>query len=437
MTQSTQSTQSAQSAQSAQRIAVIGGGVAAHSALKSFLAARGDSTDGTDGTTVVDVFTRERHRPYRRPAVNKDVLIDGKQPGDIALPGAVFDGAPGVQVNLHLSSEVSAVDTTGRTLTVDGETHHWDQLVFATGAGSRRLDAPWLEGRAVHTIRVPEDSLALRESLGNLTGGNVVIVGGGVLGLEAAAAAATLLESTGSNSTVTVLETQDDICRRLLPPAAAAWLRDRHAAHGVDIRCGLDGDRVREAVEELDPAAVVVSVGLERDTTLAQDAGLDVGRGIVVDEFGRTSVPGVWAAGDCVEIRGRDSTVLPEDEGSARLLGTTVGTALAGKDVESFLLSPRKGWSRQYGLTVNLVGETGQPDRELVLRSDSSGDGDELAVLSLTPRQGGGAGDSVVTGVTTVGRSPLIRRAKNALGMDLADIDAEFFADGSLIPVTG
>ncbi|MGJ0185077.1 NAD(P)/FAD-dependent oxidoreductase [Corynebacterium glyciniphilum] len=416
-----------------QRIAVIGGGVAAHSALKAFLAAAGD----TVGPTTVDLFTRESHRPYRRPSVNKDILIDGKGAEDVALPGAVFDGSDNIDVSLHLSSDVTAVDTTDRTLTVNGEQYSWDQLIFATGASPRHLDTPWLDGRNVHYIRTPEHSTSLRESLTALTSGdNVVIVGAGILGLEAAAAAASLTEAT-----VTVLEAQDDICRRILPAAAAGWLRDKHTAHSIDIRCGLSDDELSATVAELDPAVVVVSVGLDRDISLARSAGLDVGRGIVIDEYGRTSVPGVWAAGDCVEIHAEDGTVtLPEDEGSARLLGGIVGLTMAGQETDRFLLSPPKGWSRQYGLMLNLLGATGRPvqsgqpgpsshpsDHELVLTSDE----DELVVFSLESRSGG---ESVVSGITTVGRSPIVRKAKNALGMTLNEVESEFFTDETLIP---
>ena len=215
-----------------QRIAVIGGGVAAHSALKAFLAAAGD----TVGTTSVDVFTREAHRPYRRPSVNKDILIDGKSADEVALPGAVFDGSDSVDVTLHLDSEVTAVDTAARTLTVDGGDVAWDQLILATGASPRRLDAPWLEGREVHYIRTPEHSTALRESLTALSADdNVVVIGGGILGLEAAAGASTLTDAT-----VTVLEAQDDICRRIMPAAAAAW----SSAAGPPVRFSrpLDGE---------------------------------------------------------------------------------------------------------------------------------------------------------------------------------------------------
>lgn len=238
-----------------------------------------------------------------------------------------------------------------------------------------------------------------------------------------------------------MLEAQDDICRRILPAAAAGWLRDKHTAHSIDIRCGLSDDELSATVAELDPAVVVVSVGLDRDISLARSAGLDVGRGIVIDEYGRTSVPGVWAAGDCVEIHAEDGTVtLPEDEGSARLLGGIVGLTMAGQETDRFLLSPPKGWSRQYGLMLNLLGATGRPvqsgqpgpsshpsDHELVLTSDE----DELVVFSLESRSGG---ESVVSGITTVGRSPIVRKAKNALGMTLNEVESEFFTDETLIP---
>jgi 3-phenylpropionate/trans-cinnamate dioxygenase ferredoxin reductase subunit len=421
------------------RIAVIGGGVAAHSVVKAYLAA---ADANAAAHTTIDIYSREPHRPYRRPAVNKEILIDGKKPDEVALQAAVFEGNENVEVNLHLSTEITAVDLENHTLTVStvdagdasadaGRTESWDQLVFATGAGSRQLNATWLEGRDVHTIRAPEHAGALRDALTGLSAeDNVVVIGGGVLGLEAAAAASSLTEAS-----ITVLEQQAGLCQRILPPTAAEWLGAQHAAHGVSIRTGLSPEEIEEAVSALDPAAVVVSIGVERDNSLAQATGLEVNRGIVVDEFGRTSAPGVWAAGDCVEVRadtdGETRSVLPEDEGSSRLFGGIVGKALAGQDADSFLASPPKGWSRQYGLMLNLVGATGHADpdqstKELVLVNED----DELVIFSMTRRSGG---DSVVTGVTTVGRSPVVRKAKNALGMSLKDVETEFFADGEVL----
>lgn len=390
------------------RIAIIGGGVAAHTLVKSLLTAPPEDAAGSPDALTIDVFTTEAHAPYRRPEVNKGILLDGKSAADIALPGGIFE-TPGV--TLHLNTRVTAVDigadAGARTLTAGNTTHHFDQLVFATGAGPRLLEVEWLDGRDVHYVRTPEHSTALRARLLELTADeNVVVIGGGVLGLEAASAASTLSEAE-----VHVLELAPEVCGRILPPSASRWLRDRHNDHNVTVTCGVSPDALPGVVEELAPSVVIVSIGAVRDTMLAEDAGLAVGEGvgggIIVDEQGRTGVPGIFAAGDCAEIHTADGRVLrPEDDGSTRTLAGIVAAQLAGQDAASFLDTPQKGWTKQYGHMLNILGATGAGDgltEQVVLDSP-----EELVVFTVDA--------GTVVGVTTVGRSPEVRSAKSALG---------------------
>lgn len=402
------------------RIAIIGGGTAAHTVLKSLLATGAadpaDPTGAADPSGLsVDIFSAEPHPPYRRPAVDKEILIEGKTPADAALPGGVF-GTDGV--TLHLSTPVTSV-TLGEdahSLTAGYTTYLFDQIVFATGAGPRLLETDWLDGRDVHYIRTPEHADALRERLTGLAAGQtVVVIGGGVLGLEAAAAVTAL-----SPADVHVLEMAEDVCSRILPPTASRWLRDRHSEHNVTVTCGLDAEALAAEVDRLDPSVVIVSIGVVRDTSLAEDSGIAVGAGaggIIVDDRGRTGVPGVFAAGDCVEIHTGDSRILrPEDDGSARTLAGIVGTQLAGQDAASFLDTPQRGWTTQYGLMLNTLGATGTgPGLTEHVVTDSA---DELVVFTVR------ASDDkpTVVGVTTVGRGPEVRSAKNALGTVLAGI---------------
>ncbi|WP_297007631.1 NAD(P)/FAD-dependent oxidoreductase [uncultured Corynebacterium sp.] len=407
------------------RIAVIGGGVAAHTLVKSLVTAQqaqqAQQEDAADAALTIDVFTTETHQPYRRPEVNKGILLDGKSPADVALPAEIFE-TPGV--TFHPGTAVTAVDLGGstRSLTAGGVTYPCDELVFATGAGPRLLEVEWLDGRDVHYVRTPEHAAAVRKRLLELTADEtVVVIGGGVLGLEAASAAATL-----SRARVHVLELADEVCSRILPPTASRWLRDRHSEHGVTVTCGVSADSLPGTVDDLAPSVVIVSVGAVRDTMLAEDAGLPVGGGvgggIIVDERGRTSVPGIFAVGDCVEIHTTDGRILrPEDDGSARTMAGIVAAQLGGGDAAtgapaaaSFLDTPQKGWTKQYGHMLNILGATGAGEgrtEHVVLDS-----ADELVVFTVSDA---GAGATVV-GVTTVGRSPGVRSAKNALGTVLA-----------------
>lgn len=401
------------------RIAIIGGGVAAHTVVKSLLAAGGTPADLT-----VDVFSTESHAPYRRPAVNKEILLEGRTPADVALPGTVLE-APGVTLRLNTTvTSVTVTDAGTGTLTAGNVTYPFDSLVFATGAGPRLLQDEWLDGRDVHYVRTPEHSTALREKLTALgPDQTVAVIGGGVLGLEAAAAAAVL-----SDARVHVLELADEVCSRILPPTASRWLRDRHHEQGVTVTCGVDAGALPAEIDRLDPAAIIISVGAVRDTMLAEDAGFTVGDGvgggIIVDTFGRTGVPGVYAVGDCAEIHCDDGRVLrPEDEGSARTLAGIVGALLGGAGaggagaedgtVASFTDSPQKGWTRQYGHMLNILGSTGvhadHPGTAGFAEHVLLDTGEELVVYTVDDR------DTVV-GVTTVGRSPEVRSARNALG---------------------
>jgi len=409
------------------RIAIIGGGVSAHTVVKSLLTAHQAahlSTENDATEFTIDIFSAESHPPYRRPAVNKEILIEGKTPSDVALAGAIFEDAA---VTLHLNSPVTAVDTQAKTLSAGSTNYPFDSLVFATGAGPRLLQAEWLDGRDVHYVRTPEHSSALRDRLTALgPEDKVAVIGGGVLGLEAAAAAAEL-----SKAHVHVLELADEVCTRVLPPTASRWVRDRHADHDVTVTCGVSPDSLPSEIDRLDPAVIVISVGAVRDTMLAEDAGITVGEGlgggIVVDEHWLTHVPGIYAAGDCAEIHCTDGRVLrPEDEGSARTLagivGARLGAELSGGDAPtaSFTDTQQKGWTKQYGLMLNFVGSTGfisnRTGETIFTEHVVLDTPEELAVYTVDT----GSTEPTVVGVTTVGRSPEVRAAKNALGTVLA-----------------
>lgn len=396
-----------------QKIAIVGGGVAAHSVLSALTSALGEKDELT-----VDVYSAERHRPYRRPAVNKDILIDGKSADDVQHKATPFDH-PGV--TFHAATPVAALNLERREVQLeDGATEVYDAVVLATGARPRVIDAPYFAGRDVRYVREPDDAIAVREVLSGLSADdNVVVIGGGLLGLEAAAASRSVSEAS-----VTVLEREKTVCSRVLPKAASAWLVERHTGEGVAILSGLDDSDMTAAIEELDPKLVIVAVGVERNTSLAEKAGIDVNRGVLVDDRGRTSAEGFFAVGDCVEFGAADAAVpLIEDEGSARRLGDIVGTLLAGGETGSFHDEPVRGWSRQLGAMINIAGFSGVGEgrKELVVKQD----GDELIVFTL----GGVTGNDSVVGVTTVGRSPEVRKAKSALGWDLAQIEEEFFAE--------
>ncbi|GAB3117461.1 FAD-dependent oxidoreductase [Janibacter alkaliphilus] len=313
------------------RVVVVGGGECGARVAHEL------ATGGWPGSIVL---LGEEDRPtYERPPLSKAMLVDpDPQPvepyrdGRLDLPGLTV--RPGVQV--------TAVDTAAGTVTLaDGETVGYDRLVLATGARPRRLaDLP----TEVPVLRTLDDATALREALeaARGTGGRLLVIGAGLIGLEVAASARTL------GVEVTVVEAAERALSRAVPEPVAETVLARHRAEGVDLRLATtvsslerSGGRWRAALSagtEVAADVVVQAVGALPETTLAEQAGLEVDDGIVVDAQLRTSAPGVWAAGDCcratVPVAGRavrlESWRMAHDQAVAVAASLLAGLLAAG-----------------------------------------------------------------------------------------------------------
>jgi 3-phenylpropionate/trans-cinnamate dioxygenase ferredoxin reductase component len=198
--------------------------------------------------------------------------------------------------------EVTAVDRGAHeVVTSGGDRLVYDKLLLATGATPRRLPVPGADHAAVAYLRSIDDSERIKTALQK--DARIAIIGGGWIGLEVAAAART------AGARVTVLEGAALPLLRVLGQEVATVFADLHRAHGVDLRCEISvtgietGDEGSAVVRLGDgdgiPAdLVVVGVGIAPNTGLAEEAGLKVDNGVVVDEHLRTSDPDVFAAGD-------------------------------------------------------------------------------------------------------------------------------------------
>ncbi|KAG1184504.1 hypothetical protein G6F35_015084 [Rhizopus arrhizus] len=249
---------------------------------------------------------------------------------------------------------------------------------------------PGVDSAGVHVLRTRDDALRLRASLG--PGKHLVIVGGGWIGLEVAATA----RQTGS--TVTVLEQAPRLCARSVQPGVSAHLAALHAAHGVDIRlnAGLrvvqaqaDGKPVAELADgtRIAADAVVLGVGLQPNDALAREAGIACERGVLVDEYCRTSAEDVYAAGDVAvsahaAAGGRirlESWQNAQDQGTAAALSALGETAP--------YVPTGAVWSEQYDAMVQIVGFPALAACE-VLRPQADG----RALLSMALDAGGRRG---------------------------------------------
>ena len=245
----------------------------------------------------------EDHAPYERPPLSKNVLL---QPESTRCAIFSDDFYEKQRIELKLGNPVRAIDTTLRTLVLsDGEICSFDQLLLATGARVRRLPLLDQLGDNVYTLRTLDDARRLLPML--CPGRHILVVGGGVIGLELASSAVDL------GVQVTLIEQASTLMGRCSPPILNAYLGAVHRARGVSIHLGASiVDATREQGElridladgtQLRGDAIIYGIGVEPDTELASAAGLEVDNGILIDENGVTSHAAIYAAGDAARQR--------------------------------------------------------------------------------------------------------------------------------------
>ncbi|WP_426134834.1 NAD(P)/FAD-dependent oxidoreductase [Pseudomonas sp. PWP3-1b2] len=290
----------------------------------------------------------EPHLPYERPPLSKGVLQ-----GTADLAGcSLFDNARLAELGIEHSANnlVSRLDPQHQRLQLaDGQWLPYAGLLLATGGRARRL--PWEAPNIVY-LRTHDEALALRGAL--RPGTRLVIVGGGFIGLEVAASARSL------GCEVTVLEAGPRLAGRVLPPVISAALLDLHRRQGVDVRLNVVLETINaDAVllvdgERLACDLVVVGIGMQPNLELAAAAGLDVGQGIRVDAYLRTSAPYVYAAGDVCEFRLGGLYQRQETWRNAEAQGRHAALNMLGRELP-FEAIPGF-WSDQFDWGVQTVG---------------------------------------------------------------------------------
>ena len=327
--------------------------------------------EGFEGRVVL--VGAENERPYERPPLSKDYLRGEAGREKLYVHEEGFYGEQ--QIELRLGQTATALDTAGRELELDdGERLRYDRLLLATGAQPRPLPIPGADLDGVLYLRSVGDSDALRKRFAQSE--SVVVVGAGWIGSEVAASARQL------GLDVTVIEPMTVPLERVLGTDAGAVYRDIHADHGVRMLLGsgvtaIEGSHAVERVrtrdgQEVDCDLVVVGVGVEPRTGLAEQAGLAIDNGILVDEFLQSSAPGVFAAGDVANaqhpfygerIRVEHwANALNQGPAAARNM---LGQAVAYERLPYF-------FSDQYDVGMEYTGYARQWDR-VVFRGDPAG----------------------------------------------------------------
>lgn len=274
-------------------IVIVGGGLAGATAAKTLRA------EGFTGP--VTIVAAEAHTPYLRPPLSKEYLL-GKA-GEDAVTVVPEGWYAANDVGLRLGVSVTGIKPDSRTVQLgDGTLLDYGSLLLATGATPRTLRLPGSDLAGVTTFRTLDDSRRLRSALAP-GGKNVVMIGSGWIGMELAAAAATY----GNN--VTLLGLEDIPLAGAIGPDLGQFFRSLHEANGVGFRLpasareltGADGTVtgvITDSGEVLPADIVVIAAGVVPGTGLAQAAGLALDNGILTDASLRTSVPGIFAAGD-------------------------------------------------------------------------------------------------------------------------------------------
>jgi NADPH-dependent 2,4-dienoyl-CoA reductase/sulfur reductase-like enzyme len=242
-------------------------------------------------------------------------------------------------------------------VTQAGERIGYDALVLATGSINRELAMFPAQQKGIYYLRTEADARALKAHLHQSR--SLLVVGGGLIGLEVAASAAELGVKT------TVIEIAPRILARVCDPETSALIHARHRAGGVDIRTTTAIDALRELpdgrlaveIQGDDTVAadlIVVGIGVAPDDRLAKAAGLATQDGIIVDDHGRSSDPIIFAAGDCTRFPGPHGPVRLENWRHAQEHGAVAGRNAAGGDV-AYAVAP-SFWSEQFDLYIQGVG---------------------------------------------------------------------------------
>jgi 3-phenylpropionate/trans-cinnamate dioxygenase ferredoxin reductase component len=346
------------------RIVIVGTGLAGASAAGAL------REQGFDGELLL--IGEQKHRPYELPALSKGILL-----GDTEDPDWVHEESFYAEKNidLRLRTRVSAIHVGDRTVDVDGKAEPWDRLLLATGSTPRRLRVPGNDFDNVRRLRRLDDARSLRAELTD--GRNIVIIGAGWIGCEVAAAA----RKHGAN--VTVVDTLAHPLHRVLGDAMSDVFRKLHESNGVTFRMdtgvveyvGADGHATAVRIEdgsELPADLILVAVGAEPRTELAQEAGLALSDdgGVQVDETLRTSAADVFAVGDiAAHAHPRyGKRIRVEHWANAKDQGTHVAQNLLGA-AEPFVASPYF-FSDQYDLGMEFRGLADPFGDDLVVRGD-------------------------------------------------------------------
>ena len=302
------------------RYLIIGGGMTADAAAHAIREA--------DPSGSIGIISDDPHPPYNRPPLSKG-LWKGDDPAKV-----VWRGTDKIRAALQLSRRARAINAKQKTVTDDrGNVFSYEKLLLATGGTPRRLPMQPGGGQIIY-YRTFDDYLRLRALANEKL--RFAVLGGGFIGSEVAAA----LRMVGRE--VTMLVPEAGIGARVFPADLSRFLVDYYREQGVDVRTGEGLAGLQQSAgtvivrtthgKEIPADVVVAGLGIQPNVELAEQAGLRIDNGIVVDELLQTSVPDIFAAGDVANFfnPALGIRLRVEHEDNANTMGAAAGRSMAG-----------------------------------------------------------------------------------------------------------
>jgi len=342
------------------KVVIIGGG---HAGANVAFSLRKDGFEGE-----IDILSNEEFLPYHRPPLSKDFLKKNIEIEKLFFKPESFYAEH--NISFHPNLLIDSVDTSAKEISSDHMKFSFDYLVFATGASPRLLSMPNADAKNLFYLRKISDVMDIHAELESAK--NIVLIGGGYIGLEVASAMVDL------GLKVTIIEAEDRILKRVTSPELSTFYQSTHEAKGVKIICNAKVNGLLaenhiinsielESGEKIPAEAVLAGIGAIPNTQLAEQAGLDCNNGITTDQYCRTSNPYVLAAGDCTNSfnallnQSIRLESVPNALSQAKVVSSSIiGNELYNKELPWF-------WSDQYDLKLQMAGLSSGFDESVIL----------------------------------------------------------------------
>jgi len=348
------------------KVLIVGGG---HAGANTAFTLRKDGFDGD-----ITIISDEDYLPYHRPPLSKDFLKQNVAIEKLSFKSSDFYKEQNISLNLN--TRIDFIDLESSHANAKDTSFDFDYLVFATGASPRLLPMENADAKNLFYLRQITDVLSIQKSIASAK--NIVLIGGGYIGLEVASAMIEL----GLN--VIILEAEKRILQRVTSPDVSKFYNDFHTKKGVEIICNarvsslnaenkLINSLSLESGESISADMVLVGIGAIPNTQLADSIGLECENGIKTDQYCRTSTPNILAVGDCTSsfntLFNKEFRLesVPNALAQSKVASSSIiGNELFNNEMPWF-------WSDQYDLKLQMAGlSSGYDECHIIGEIDSA-----------------------------------------------------------------